>query len=79
MQLSKENLAAVIDIKEDIKKVGEALLDQLNKTEKVLLRGLLEATEVNVPTCFTILSEKGRCSLQYYPSKSQYHHERLLR
>lgn len=38
--------------------VQDEVLLQVKRTEKVLLRGMIEATDVTVPSCFIILPEK---------------------
>jgi hypothetical protein len=41
-----------------IKDISVGLRTQLKTTETVLLRGIFEATEVKIPTCFIILNQK---------------------
>lgn len=43
---------------QEIKNMSDQVFMQIRKTEKVLLKGMFEATEVTVPTCFVILNQK---------------------
>ena len=43
---------------QEIKDMSDQVFMQIRKTEKVLLKGMFEATEVTVPTCFVILNQK---------------------
>ena len=46
-----------------IERMTDKTFNQIRKTEEVLLRGIFEATEVKVPTCFIILNQKLKFDL----------------
>jgi len=57
-ELEKQNilLDVINERTKQILEMNEATFLQIAKTEHVLLRGLVEASDVKVPTCFTILN-----------------------
>ena len=54
-----EQLVAAINKRTiEISNMADRTINQILKTERVLLRGMFESTEVKVPTCFIILNQR---------------------
>jgi hypothetical protein len=58
IKLQKSVKMEARQVKYDIHTLGTDIRLQVNTLQNVLLRGMYEATEITVPTCFTITSHK---------------------